>query len=122
MIQEGDQLKLFEILRPNTDDEAQQTEAKTGQDKKGQHRNRMRDGEIDKEKRSTQNDQANEQRFGCRSPPHNRSRSPEKLTGADEAPRRWCPKIWENKCQRMRFAVAWVMTDNIINPGTMKAP
>ena len=65
--QQRDKLELLEIPRPDADDESQEREAEAGQQKKRDHRQRMRDGDIDEERGGCEDHQADEQRFDrCR--------------------------------------------------------
>ena len=66
--QQRHQLQLFEVARPDSDDEAQQREADAGQHKERQHPERMLDLEIDEEERGDEDDQADEQALVAAAP------------------------------------------------------
>uniref|UniRef100_A0A0N4ZJL2 LigA n=1 Tax=Parastrongyloides trichosuri TaxID=131310 RepID=A0A0N4ZJL2_PARTI len=66
--QHGDHLQLFEILRPDADDEAEQAEGRGDQDQEGQHPEGVQYLQRHEQGRRRQNDQAQHRRLGRRRP------------------------------------------------------
>src|SRR5205814_6062328 len=65
--QQGNELQLFEIARPDADDEAEHAEGHRGEHQESYHPDRMLDMKGHEESRRSERDEAEHGRFGSRS-------------------------------------------------------